>query len=382
MERRQDCYYELSEKSRRIMAPYLLALSLIILLGFGVELTKQNHWDGQLLLGKNSYVVSLNAILWILILAVFMAFGGLRYQVGTDFESYCTIFRNISEDWYLQLYDGTERGYVWLNRIVSLYTEDPQWIIFITNGFISVLGVLAIQKFSRFVPFSLYIFFTTIYFQGFNLIRQGMACALIFLAFGYAREHRYVIAYGLILAASLFHKSSLVVIPVMLLMQIPFHQVWYFIYFAGSSLAFLLKEQINAVLLRIYPSAAATSTSYLYEDFSPVQVILCLIYVILCMKYYKPLREKNKGNILYINFAVFLLGAYTCFYWIPMWGRLQLYFVGFYGLIVPEILDCEKNRMIRVLYYAVIWGILAFFFIVPVLISGTWGWPYQTIWSR
>ena len=364
------------------MAPYLFVLGIIVLLGFGVELTKQNHWEGQVVLGKGQFGVSLNVLLWVLILGAFVAFGGLRYMVGTDFASYCKIFENISEDWYMILYDGTERGYVWLNRIVSLYTDDPQWIIFITNAFISILGVLAIRKFSRFVPFSLYIFFTTIYFQGFNLIRQGMACALIFLAFGYARDRKFIISYVLIAAASLFHRTSLVVIPVMLLMQIPFHQVWYFIYFAVCSLAFLLREQVNAILFRIYPSAAATSSSYLYEDFSPVQVILSLIYMILALKYYRKLLDRNKGNILYINFAVMLLGAYTCFYWIPMWGRIQLYFIGFYSLIVPEILACEENRMIRVLYYAVIWGILLFFFVVPVLTGGSWGWPYQTIFSR
>lgn len=364
------------------MAPYLLTLSIIILLGFCIELSKQNRWDGQIVLGKYSFCVSLNAILWVLVLAIFLAFGGLRYQVGTDFESYCTIFRNICEDWYLTLYNGTERGYVWLNRIVSLYTEDPQWIIFITNAFISFLGVWAICKFSRFVPFSLYIFFTTIYIQGFNLIRQGMACGLIFLAFGYARDRRYILSYALVAAAALFHRTSLIVIPIMMLMQIPFHQVWYFIYFAVCSLAFLLKEQINGLLLRFYPSAAATSSSYLYEEFSPVQIILCLIYMILCLKYYDKLLEKNKGNILYINFSVLLFGAYTCFYWIPMWGRLQLYFIGFYALIVPEVLACEENRLIRVLYYAVIWGILLFFFVMPVLTGGSWGWPYQTIFSR
>ena len=364
------------------MAPYLLTLSIIVLLGFGVELTKQNHWEGLVVLGKGRYCVSLNALLWILILMAYIAFGGLRYMVGTDFESYCTIFTNISKDWYDVLYGGTERGYVWLNRIVSLYTKDPQWIIFITNAFISTLGVSAIRKFSKFVPFSLYLFFTTIYYQGFNLIRQGMACALIFLAFGYARDRKLIRCYLLIAAASLFHRTSLIVIPVMLLMQIPFHKVWYFIYFAVCSLAFLLKEQINELLLRFYPSAAATSASYLYEEFSPVQIILSLIYMILALKYYRKMMEKHKGNILYINFTVMLLGVYTCFYWIPMWGRLQLYFIGFYALIVPEILDCEKNRLVRVLYYAVIWGILLFFFVVPVLVGGTWEWPYQSIFSR
>lgn len=363
------------------MGPYLCALSIIVILGFGIELSKQNHWNGKMILGKNQFQISLNVVFWIGIWFVLVIFGGIRYGVGTDYESYCTIFRDICDNWYDVRYTGTERGYVWLNRLVSLYTDNPQWVIFLTNAIISTLGVMAIQRFSRFVPISLYIFFTTIYIQGFNLIRQGMACALIFLAFGYVRDKKWIQGYLLIAGASLFHRSSLVVIPIMLLMQIPFSRIWYFIYFACCSLAFLLREQINGILLRFYPSAAATSSSYLYGDFSPVQVVLCAIYLILCLKYYQKLIKRNNGDILCVNFAVMLAGAYTCFYWIPMWGRIQLYFIALYGLIVPEVISCEENRWMRLIYYAVIWGILFFFFVIPVLAGSSWGWPYATIWG-
>ena len=172
------------------MEIYFLVLGLIVALGFGVEICRESHLEGKLLLGKREYKVSVAFCFWCLIFTIFLLFGGLRYNVGTDFESYCEIFTNICKDWDDVLYGGTERGFVWLNRIVSLYTTDPQWIIFITNAIICVFGLTCICKFSLFTPISLYIFYTTIYYQGFNLIRQGIACAIVLLAFGYARQRK------------------------------------------------------------------------------------------------------------------------------------------------------------------------------------------------
>lgn len=358
---------------------YLVMAIFISLLGFAIQLGRARHWESTLVIGKKQYTISLNVLFWFLVFMAFTLFGGLRYRVGTDFESYSEIFGNIGRNWYDPRYAGTEWGFVWLNRLITVYTRNPQWLMFITNLFITIFGLVCIGRYSKFVPLSLYIFYTTIYYQGFNLIRQGMACAVVFLAFGVYHEGKWIRSCLLILVASLFHRTALIVLPLFLLMQFRYSQVWYYIFLVMSSLGFLLKEQINGLLLRFYPSAAAASEAYLYEEFSPVQVILCLIYVVLCFVYYKKLLNKNPRNIIYVNFSVLLLGLYTCFYWIPMWGRLQLYFICFFGLIVPEIISCEENRLLRVIYYVGIWGIMLFFYMVPVLLSGTGFWEYQMI---
>lgn len=358
---------------------YLVMAVWISLLGVLVHLGRKYHWESTVLIGKRKYVVSLNVIPWFLIFTTMTLFGGLRYRVGTDFESYAEIFGNISRQWFDPRYAGTEWAFVWLNRLITVFTVNPQYLFFITNLFITSFGLICIGKYSRFVPLSLYIFYTTIYYQGFNLVRQGMACAVVFLAFGVYHEGKWIKSYLLILLASLFHRTALIALPVFVLMQFRYSQVWYYIFGVLASLAFLLKEQINDLLLRFYPSAAATDASYLYEEFSPVQVILSLSYVILCFLYYRKMLTKKPHNVVYINFSVLLLGLYTCFYWIPMWGRLQLYFSCFYGLIVPELISCEDNRVLRVIYYLAIWGIMLFFYMVPVWISGTGFWEYQMI---
>lgn len=363
------------------MGSYLLAIAVLVLLGYGVQTARWKNWSGYFLGKYRTFTLSAAAVFWVGIFLVLALFGGLRYYVGTDFESYYQIFLDTCEDWEDVRYNGTERGFVWMNRLLSLFTEEPQWIIFLANAFVSFFCTWALIKESRFVPFSLYLVFTTLYYQSFNLVRQGMACAVVLLAFAYAKERKWLRCYGLVLFAALFHRTALLVLPVMVLVRFRYPHALYFVFFALASLGIFLKEQVIALLLRIYPSAVTASEAYLYEEFSPVQTILCLIYVALCLLYEQKLLEKDRGNIVYLNMSILLLGMYAFFYWIPMWGRLQLYFIGLYSLIVPEVIACEDSRLLRILYYVVIWGILLFFFIVPNW-SSVGVWPYQTIFAR
>ena len=363
------------------MGSYLLAISLLVLAGYGIQISRWKNWSGNLLIADRSYHLSVAAIFWSAAFLVLVLFGGLRYYVGTDFESYYNIFLDICEDWYEKRYRGTESGFIWLNRILSLYTENPQWLIFVTNGFVSFFCIWAVVKESKFVPFSLYILFTTLYYQSFNLIRQGMACSLVLVAFTCAKRRKWLRCYGLILSAVLFHKTALIALPLMFLMQFRYSRKVYGAFFVLAALGGLLRGPLTGLLLRFYPSAADLTNSYLYEDFSRVQVFLCLIYVVLCFLYYERMLQKDKGNIIYINFAVLLLGVYAFFYWIPMWGRLQLYFIGFFALIVPEVIACEESKYLRILYYTAVWG-----FLLVTFIASNWYscglWPYQTIFSK
>ena len=364
------------------MEIYVLLIGVLIILGTLIEIGKNGNWSAALAVPGRRPVWSVNFCFWLMIGGILILFGGLRYQVGDDFDSYYLIFENISEDWGTILYEGTETGYVWLNRLVSVWTDNPQWIMVVTTAIISLCGLAAICRESKLVPFSLFVFFTTIYYQGFNLIRQCIACAMVLLALSYAKRDEWIRACLWLVLASLFHRTALVCIPVFILARFQYRPVFLVLFLGGCCLSFLLREPLNHFLLAIYPTAAEASDSYLYESISPVQVILCGIYMALCLKYYRSMLERAPGNVMYVNLSVFLFGIYTFFYWIPMCGRLQLYFIGMYALIAPEVISCEKNRKLRVLYYAVIWGILLFFFIVPKLSGDIGTWEYQTIFSQ
>lgn len=362
------------------MEIYLLVLGLIIFLSILIETGKQAQVRCVFVIRGREYSVAPLNSLWILIAAVFVVFGGIRYGIGDDYFGYRMMFEDLCANWNDPARTGTEQGFVWLNRLLSLYTQNADWLIFVTNAIISLAGVWCIRRFSKFPPVSLFIFFTTIYYQGFNLVRQGMAAAMIFLAFGYIRERNWIRGLFWTILAFYFHKTSLIMLPLFLMMSLHYNPVFYLLYFVISCACFLLKENISDLLLTFYPYAARDGADYMYSSMSPTQIALSGIYLVLSLVYYKPLLQRDKRNIFYINFTILMFGLYSCFYWIPMWGRLQLYFICLYALIIPEIVSCEEDKRLRALYYLVIWGLLIFFYIVPMALYGV-TWPYRSLFG-
>ncbi len=363
------------------MGIYLLVLGVICALGAVIEYGHSEGLVSTFLIGKKPHTVYRLDILWVAILLILIMFGGLRYGVGTDYDSYCTIFANIYEDWYNILYNGTERGYVWLNRILTLFTDDPQVVIFVTNMLISIAGVWCLKKYCRFAPFGLFIFFTTLYYYSFNLIRQGMAAAFVMIAFCLARDRKWVSSLVMCIVAALFHKTALLMVPVIFLMSFKYPAYVYFIFLSAAVLCTLLKDQITYFLIStFYPNNIGDTAAYTY-DFSPTQAVLCAAYLVLCILYLRQMTRRNKGSILYLNFAVLIFTLYTFLCWIPMWSRLNLYFIGLYAFIVPEAVSCEEDRRVRMLYYGGLLAILLFFYMVPSLI-GTDAYSYATVFSR
>ena len=366
------------------MAIYVTVLGIVMALGCCVEIGKVNHWNAVFVRGKQTWTIPLTGIFWALIFVTLTLFGGLRYMVGTDFEGYCEIFENIAADWYVETYAGTERGYVWLNRIISLFTQESQVVIFITNMIICWLGVTALRKYCRFAPFGIYIFFTTLYYSSFNLIRQGMAAAFVLLAVGYAADRKLIKSMLLVIAGSLFHKTALLMVPVLILMSFPYKPVVYWVVYLLSAAASLSEQGrdiiANQLVGRFYPYVANDAATF-QADFSPTQVILCLLYMLLCIYYWKKMREKKRGNIVYINLSILIFMLYSVYFWLPMWSRLNMYFICLYALIVPAAVECEESRRLKTFYYGVLLGILLFFYIAPTLMGGG-DWYYGTFFEK
>lgn len=366
------------------MAIYLTVLGIIMVLGCFVEIGKVNNWQALFVHKGRTYPIPLTDIFWVLIFITLTLFGGLRYMVGTDFAGYCEIFDNIAADWYVETYAGTERGYVWMNRLISLFTKESQAVIFMANLIICWLGVAALRKYGRFAPFGLYIFFTTLYYSSFNLIRQGMAAAFVFLALGCAADRKMGKSMLLVIAGAFFHKTALMMVPVLFLMQFRYQPVAYWLFYLLSVVASLSERGrdiiANQLVGRFYPYVANDAATF-QADFSPTQVILCGLYLLLCLYYRKKMMEKNRGNVVYINLAILIFTLYSVYFWLPMWSRLNMYFICMYALIVPAAVDCEDSRKLKTFYYVCLLGILLFFYIAPTLLSGG-DWYYGTFFEK
>ncbi|MDL2225197.1 EpsG family protein [Eubacteriales bacterium OttesenSCG-928-M02] len=312
-------------------------------------------------------------ILWIVLVLSCILLGGLRYNVGTDYTEYVKVFERIVKNPEYTNY--MEEGYLSLNRLVATFTNDPVAIMFVTCSIIVFFAIYRIARSSKFVPLSLFMFFT-FYLTTFNTIRQGLAVAICFFSMDFFKNDKWLQGFLSIALAMTFHKTAIIMLVVFVSMRV--HYNWRFYFLAAvafATLAFGGMRLVNPIIQVFYKDYALQDLTVadMFRNISPVQVALCGIYTVLANMYKKQMLQRSKGNILYINICIVYLLCNVFLTWLPEWNRLNDYFNILFALIIPEIISCEPNRKLRLLYYGVIWGSMGLFWFLPMLMGNVDG---------
>lgn len=145
--------------------------------------------------------------IWILIL-----FIGFRWETGTDWFPYKELFDTIQIDWtFLVNIYHFDLGYVFLNAIVRLFT-DNYTLFLIVDSFIALyLLYRLVIKISPYPNLSVFLFYSAFMiaqFMGSN--RRMIAMVFVLWAFYFFYEYKKKYFFGSILLAFLFHRSSLI----------------------------------------------------------------------------------------------------------------------------------------------------------------------------
>ncbi|WP_125605046.1 EpsG family protein [Lapidilactobacillus bayanensis] len=203
------------------MTFYIVALFVTITISIFFELIKPKSSISQIIA---SFIISVPMIV----------VAGLRtVQVGTDILVYGLPNFNAagsfaSFDYYLNsatAAGGTEIGYATLNYLVSRYTSNINILLFIIASLITVPVVYGCFRFANALSISLTVqivlYFALFYGFSLNLMRQCIAISLIFLGFSYfsingSSKNNQLVGYSLLILASVFHRSSIVMFPIVI----------------------------------------------------------------------------------------------------------------------------------------------------------------------
>lgn len=145
----------------------------------------------------------------------FIAFAGLRWEVGIDFYTYLNAYNN--------LISGKTDNIEWTFKILSLIVPSLTFI-FIFYAFFSVLlTVKVIKDNSQFIFLSLLLFFSNVFLRyDMGIMRQGLALAVTMWALKYAIKRKFFKFIICIFIAVLFHRSAIIFIPAYFIVNIRF----------------------------------------------------------------------------------------------------------------------------------------------------------------
>ena len=261
---------------------------------------------------------------------------------------------------------GVEAGWLYFLYILNFISSSPKLMLFIVAMFVNLAYIKMCSKYSADVLFSIFIYFCIGYMDTNNGLRQCFAASLCMLATPLAINRKYI-PYAIIVAiASIFHKSAIYVLVIMLVA-------------IGKPIN--IKVILLLIALLVFAFIPNTVSKFLadniindkYSDYATKTVgmgimrciIIGVIPMVLSIVY--TAKSKKSGvnisreesiliNLTIINGVLYLMGLYMQY-----WARLAFYTSFAPIVLMPKLMRevIDKKGYMSLKIFA---GILYFIF--------------------
>lgn len=320
----------------------------------------------------------------ILVSLFFSILGGIRYDVGTDYMY--TYYPN-----FYKILAGSkeysEFGFYLINKFIQLFTTDVTWLFILTSFLYSILILNVIIKYSKNYFVSMVVLFLScIYFFSLNNVRQAIAAAILLNGIPYIIEKKFIKFLILILLASIFHYSCVVLIPVYFFINFKFIKKNYMIIILSI---ILLSKPLSDLLILIlshtkyayffnshYANGKVTYVNIIYG------AILLLISVVILYK--RRLTDNFAWLLLCVQFFNFWM--YFLSFYIPvseMISRIAYYFWIYQIILIPYLISVKKKNEIKIILFGGYTIIYFVYFYYYIIMQGYYKvLPYQSIFSK
>lgn len=248
---------------------------------------------------KNHY-----GIFYPIVFVIFVFVGGFRYYVGTDFGGYYKLYNYTWTEVVESFKALDEPGLKLVSYLARQLWDDGVSVILLICFITTILVFHGIKKFDNndiTLMLLIYVLIAGWTFS-FNGVRQAMAASIVF-AFSRVNKNNWILKYVLIcFIAFLFHKSALMMLPILLLSHRKFNK------------SQVLLLAISAVLIPLFFDFAfdfmGTDTTnqdamvYIEREINPVRVVVSFAPIILLF-FVEDKKRYIENNYFAINLVIF-----------------------------------------------------------------------------
>ena len=337
--------------------------------------------------GINTHIKEPSFVFVFFIMLILISVYTLRWCNGTDYYNYYLDFQKmkyVKMDYILKHRDI-------LFSLLTYYTyklSNGNFIIYnmILGILIYVPVVLTLKKqSSNFLVTMLLYIFMTLYFTPFNTIRQGIACSICFYAYNYINQHEYMKFVVMVLVASMFHSTALILIPILLFLNEEFFSNKIKLAILLSIFVFINLDSLWSYFIEFLNLIGQSKIASDYKDslldengVNIYRVIVAFLPTVISYIFYNKIKQSNEGmkNIdfmmnMSIFSAIFILFGIK----FAVIARVSQYFEIYNVLLYPYILKCFDIKARRFVTFSVL--VLYFVYMSVLLPSGGDIVPYQ-----
>lgn len=293
-------------------------------------------------------------ILPAIIVIILSIFGGVRdLTIGTDVLVYGSNWFEIatkmgSFSTYMNYIQTSDVGYLFINYIVSRFTNDVHIFLIVLQLICNGLVIATLYRYRDKVPFwlSLLMYLCIFYCRTFNILRQTVALSIVFYSVRFLEKKQNIKFIIAVLISSLFHFTALISLVILLFRKIcesgsRFKTMFVFIIVILTFITvFFIKDLIS--ILYSLGIVNARIYNYLY-DFATSSVNIMLIenlfkffMLFLILLQNKRIKDKFQLNSLFVLCVIVDFVIYQIRSVILYSDRLSFYFGYFLMLIFPQ----------------------------------------------
>ncbi len=279
--------------------------------------------------------------------------SGLRVSVGYDYDTYAAFFEDIHAQGLLAFLGENPRmepGLFVLMAPIARFTQNPQWMFLAMAALCSGLLLLFVWRYvpPKYAWVSIYAFVGLTFFYGtMNLMRQSVAGLIALFCYPFVRDRRWAPYFALVLAAALFHRSALILIPFYWIANIPVGRASLCAYAAvGTALYFGITPLLRVVTRYVYTNYDPAS-SILMQPGSATYVIVPALLLGFTLLLQRPLLAADRRNAVFVHAGALTLLCYVLMTRHFLVERLALYFFLPVIWLLPHALEVMEAPLAR-----------------------------------
>lgn len=308
-----------------------------------------------------------NKMLVFLAAVCLVCISGLRTNIG-DTINYINIYTENDFTWEY-IYSQKDMGFGILQMLLKKISDDPQILIFTTAMVTNVLIIMVLYKYSRLFELSTFVYITGgLHLVSMNGIRQVLAASIIFTATKYLINGNFVKYTLIVLIASTFHQSALILIPIYFLVRTKAWTKSTLAWLCSSVIIVLGYDQFSSLLF-----SAIEDTQYSdYSSFNEgganiIRVAVSAAPLLIAYFGKDKLREIFPKSDYIVNMS--LLGLIFMIVSTQQWifARFSIYFNLYQLILISWVIDLFSKKDQKLLYYLILALFFVFYFYENVI---------------
>ena len=298
-----------------------------------------------------------NVFFFLVFLLFFVIVGFRDFSIGTDTQSYIAFFKNVCiYRWQIFNISRFEYGYVILNVIISLFTQNPRIFLIIFSFIVNFFMLQFIYKNSKIPLLSVIMLLGLLFFyNSMTMFRQYIALCLVLYSTKYIKEKKKFLFLLFIIIASSFHISAIVSVILYPISNMKFNIKKCLLFIVFTIIAiYIVNSRLSSILTLFNRDGFYIDTT----SYNISNILYTIVYLAMFIIANKLSINDTDRNDSYLFILLISISINFIAIGINSLSRLSLYFNIFSIVIFPNILYKYVNFYNRTFWYILIFTFL------------------------